>query len=481
MVERGGGVVLGPAGGLEVPVKQMLRRVLPGVVVEYQAAAAVAGRHDLLLESPAEDERLRITRLFKAAQLVEGRRFRKLFSEYVVFDTETTGVDVDRCEVIELAAVRVRDGVIVDEFQTLLRSRQPVPPQASAVHGITDADLIGQPSLAEVWPRFREFVGDRMMVVHNGYRFDVPVLRRLTAAWKGMEDLGIFDTLPLARTLFPGARLSLEQLALRFGVDTGRSHRALDDCRCLAGVFEHLQREHLRRARTTCLADLLDCVALGAALEGRRPTHPEDQALLQAAAWHELRRRPAVVDAYVEESPALGPNVPPLEAVLHGIGGSPWKGARGRAVPERHAEAYARLLGLVERIKSTAVEDAVRELLDMAALSTSEGASVEAESVSLLTFHSAKGLEFGRLYVIGVEDNEMPGWNARGQGEVNEARRLLYVAMTRAKDRLTLTHSRQRAGRSTGGTRFLEEMGLVEPKPPTHPLTANPYPVKAQK
>jgi DNA helicase-2/ATP-dependent DNA helicase PcrA len=122
-------------------------------------------------------------------------------------------------------------------------------------------------------------------------------------------------------------------------------------------------------------------------------------------------------------------------------------------------------MGLVERLKATTVEDAVRELLDMAALSTSEGPSVEPESVALLTFHSAKGLEFDRLYVVGVEDNELPGWNATRADDVKEARRLLYVALTRARDKLTLTYCRQRNGRQTGGTSFLGEMGLVKANP----------------
>jgi DNA polymerase III epsilon subunit family exonuclease len=459
--ERGDRIVLAPVGGLEVPAKQMLCRVLPDLVVEYQATCAVPGRDDFLLDLESPGDGLRITRLFKALQVIEGRRFRKLFTEYVVFDTETTGTDVDQDDVIELSAVHVREGVIVREFETLLRIERPIPRQATAVHHIRDEDLLGQPTLAEQWPKFREFVGDRMLVVHNGYRFDVPLLRRLTRDLGGLEGLSVFDTLPLARNLFPSGRASLQELARRFQVDPGRMHRASDDCRCLMGVFEQLQSEYLRRARTTCLGDILDCVALGIAIEGRQPTLPEDQAMLQAAAWHELRRRPAVVDLYVEESPALGPTCPPLEAILHTIGGSPWKGGRGRgAVPERHADACARLFNLVDRLRSTTVADGVGELLDMAALSTSEGPTVDADRVNLLTFHSAKGLEFSHLYVIGVEDNELPGWNARTLNEINEARRLLYVAMTRAKDRLTLTHCRQRGGKSTGGTKFLEEMGL---------------------
>jgi DNA helicase-2/ATP-dependent DNA helicase PcrA len=67
------------------------------------------------------------------------------------------------------------------------------------------------------------------------------------------------------------------------------------------------------------------------------------------------------------------------------------------------------------------------------------------------------------VYVVGVEDYELPGWRAstdKLQDEIEEARRLLYVGMTRARDRLVLTRVEQRFGRDAGGSGFLEEMGL---------------------
>jgi DNA helicase-2/ATP-dependent DNA helicase PcrA len=115
-------------------------------------------------------------------------------------------------------------------------------------------------------------------------------------------------------------------------------------------------------------------------------------------------------------------------------------------------------------VKATKLDEALPELLDRAALSISDGAGVDPDRVALLTFHSTKGLEFSRVYVAGVEDDLLPGRAALLEGrsgEIAEARRLLYVAMTRAKDRLTLTCCRERNGRAVGGTRFLEEMGLV--------------------
>jgi DNA helicase-2/ATP-dependent DNA helicase PcrA len=98
------------------------------------------------------------------------------------------------------------------------------------------------------------------------------------------------------------------------------------------------------------------------------------------------------------------------------------------------------------------------------ALSRSDGCPTDDRRVSLLTMHATKGLEFSRVYIVGVEDRQIPGTYALEHEEwqeVQEARRLLYVGMTRAKDRLVLTRSGQRDGRPTGGDLFLREAGLA--------------------
>jgi DNA helicase-2/ATP-dependent DNA helicase PcrA len=101
------------------------------------------------------------------------------------------------------------------------------------------------------------------------------------------------------------------------------------------------------------------------------------------------------------------------------------------------------------------------------ALSRSDGVNVQRDRVNLLTLHSTKGLEFSRVYILGVEDSQLPGGSRRGatRTEVEEARRLLYVGMTRAKDRLVLTHVETRNGQPAGGHRFLDEMTLVPQAP----------------
>src|SRR6266545_4000462 len=112
------------------------------------------------------------------------------------------------------------------------------------------------------------------------------------------------------------------------------------------------------------------------------------------------------------------------------------------------------------------LEEGIDRLLGRVALSTSDGIEVAPDRVNLLTLHSTKGLEFSRVYIVGVEDYEIPGYQATTNNitdEIEEARRLLYVGMTRARDRLILTRCERRSGRDAGGSMFLDEMGLIAP------------------
>ena len=131
---------------------------------------------------------------------------------------------------------------------------------------------------------------------------------------------------------------------------------------------------------------------------------------------------------------------------------------------QRYATAVSRLNAL---IGEGTLEECIDLLLERVALSTSEGVELAPDRVNLLTLHSTKGLEFSRVYILGVEDYEIPGYQAATNNitdEIEEARRLLYVGMTRARDRLVLTRVERRFGRDAGGSSFLEEMGLL-PRP----------------
>ncbi len=133
--------------------------------------------------------------------------------------------------------------------------------------------------------------------------------------------------------------------------------------------------------------------------------------------------------------------------------------SRGRL--ENIQELRSSILGYLE---SEPEDPSLAGFLDQVALYTDlDGVEDKDNAVTLMTMHSAKGLEFPCVYVVGLEEGIFPGMRAIGESEeLEEERRLCYVAMTRAKERLTLTNARQRMlfGRTTSNlpSRFLEEI-----------------------
>src|SRR5712691_9730181 len=447
-------IVIEPQGGLEIALRGML------------AAAGVSHvPSSTNFHQPPPTSIPSPLILFKALQLLHAKELDTPLERYVTFDLETTDKDVDACEVVEVGAVRVVGGEIVDRFHTLVKPYRPITPGATKVHGYTDAAVREAPSFAEVWPEFRAFIGDDVLIAHNGQHFDVPVLRRLAAGRDGVDSLVFYDTLPLVRSLSRDSA-KLEDLALRFGIDAGRAHHALDDAVTLARVYRELERLRGIRARKAVLVNLLDYLGLGLALEQEAKSGEQD-ILFKLAKFYTLGRYGDALAFYEMERERTGEgSAPPVDEVIRRLGGRALM-TRLRAEPDaaqRYPAAVARLRALIdEPSPAGTLRESIDRLLDRVALSTSEGIEVAPDRVNLLTLHSTKGLEFSRVYIVGVEDYQIPGLREakeNRQAEIQEARRLLYVGMTRTRERLVLTRVERRFGMEAGGSSFLEEMGL---------------------
>ena len=451
-------IVIAPQGGLEIALRGML------------IAAGV--RHlptSTNLHQPPPTSIPSALILFKALQLLHARELDTALERYVTFDLETTDKDVEVCEVVEVGAVRVVGGEIVDRFHSLVRPYRPITPGATKVHGYTDGDVRNARPFAEVWPEFRAFIGDDVLIAHNGQHFDIPVLRRLAAGREGVDTLVFYDTLPLVRSLSRDSA-KLEDLALRFGIDAGRAHHALDDAVTLARVYRELERLRTVRARKAVLVNLLDYLGLALALEPEREQgagREEREMLFKVARFYTLGRYSDALTFYeMERERSGGDSGPPVDEVIRRLGGRALM-TRLRAEPDpaqRYPAAVARLRALIdEPSPAGTLKERIDRLLDRVALSTSEGIEVAPDRVNLLTLHSTKGLEFSRVYIVGVEDYQIPGLREakeNRQAEIQEARRLLYVGMTRTRERLVLTRVERRFGMEAGGSSFLEEMGL---------------------
>src|SRR5438094_927127 len=432
-------IVIAPQGGLEIALRGML---------------IVAGLRHVPTSTTSRTSPTSITSaltLFKALQLLHARELDTALERYVTFDLETTDKDVEVCEVVEIGAVRVAGGEIVDRFHSLVRPYRPITPGATKVHGYTDGDVRKARPLAEVWPEFRAFIGDDVLIAHNGQHFDIPVLRRLAAGREGVDSLVFYDTLPPVRSLSRDSA-KLEDLALRFGIDAGRAHHALDDAVTLARVYRELERLRTVRARKAVLVNLLDYLGLALALEPEREQgagSEEREMLFKVAKFYTLGRYSDALTFYeMERERSGGDSGPPVDEVIRRLGGRALM-TRLRAEPDpaqRYPAAVARLRALIDEPSpaepasppdplSTAwrggtLRESIDRLLDRVALSTSEGIEVAPDRVNLLTLHSTKGLEFSRVYIVGVEDYQIPGYREsteHREAEIQEARRLLYV------------------------------------------------------
>jgi DNA polymerase III epsilon subunit family exonuclease len=451
-----------PANGVEIPLAAMLRAA--GFPAARRLDPADAPRpDDMVLRANDAAHGSWPLRVFKALQLIQTRHLQEDLGDFIAFDLETSSFDNRSCEIVEIAAVRVRRNVVVDGFRSLIRCTRPISAAATNVHGYADEDVAAAPSLAEVWSQFRAFVGGDVLFAHNGQEFDVPVLRRVCEGLEGLDDLVFYDTLPLARSLVDGS-VKLESLAQRFNVEVGRTHHAYDDAFMLAGVIPALNHLRLRRARKIALVHLLDHLGLALVLHPSAATDSEELLFREITRLYTLGRYSDCLESYAAEAGEI-PEALQLEEVIARLGG------RGlmerlraeRSPSERYPVAAERLRMLVEATTGETLAQQIDDMLCRVALSSSAGVDVDPNRVNLLTLHSTKGLEFSRVYIVGVEDHQVPGRRAiedEIDDEIHEARRLVYVGMTRAQDRLVLTRTARRFGFPSGGSLFLTEAGL---------------------
>src|SRR4029077_13158980 len=199
------------------------------------------------------------------------------------------------------------------------------------------------------WPEFRAFIGDDVLIAHNGQHFDIPVLRRLAAGRDGVDSLVFYDTLPLVRSLSRDSA-KLEDLALRFGIDAGRAHHALDDAVTLARVYRELERLRAVRARKAVLVNLLDYLGLALALEQGAGSGEQDM-LFKVAKFYTLGRYGDALAFYEMERERIGgDSAPSVDEVIRRLGGRALI-TRLRAEPDpaqRYPAAVARLRALMD-------------------------------------------------------------------------------------------------------------------------------------
>lgn len=158
----------------------------------------------------------------------------------IFYDTETTGISPETERIVEIAAY---DPVQGKEFVELVNPGKPIPPQASAVHKITDEMVADSPSFKEVAPKFVDFCqGEVVLIAHNNDAFDIHFLRKEFGRNElEMPSWKFADSLKWARKYRPDLpRHSLQFLREIYGFEANNAHRALDDVIILQKVFNEM-------------------------------------------------------------------------------------------------------------------------------------------------------------------------------------------------------------------------------------------------
>jgi len=236
------GFVLSIAGRLSAKDSESRSAVPPSVPAS--GGAAIPPRPEFydfaLLERPAA-----ANVAFDARALMD--------LDYVVFDTETTGLRPAADELVAIAGVRVVNGRIRQSeiFERLIDPGRPIPPASTRIHGITDIMITGKPPARIVLPQFHRFAKGAVLIAHN-IAFDLAFLARKEAESGVIFDNPVLDTLLLSRFLDPGeSDHSLDALTARLGVVIAGRHTARGDAEATAAVFVLLLERLSQRGVTT--------------------------------------------------------------------------------------------------------------------------------------------------------------------------------------------------------------------------------------
>jgi DNA polymerase III epsilon subunit family exonuclease len=195
-------------------------------------------------------------------------------SELVVIDTETTGRDPKVADLIEIGAVRVRDGQVVDRFSTFVNPGREI--FGAQMHGITDADVAGAPVAREAAEKLLTFIAGAPVVGHN-IGFDLGFLDLALGQPGKFIAGGYFDTLVIAREAYPDLEsYKLGDVARFFGITVETVHRGLADAETTAGIVARFAGDLPNR-----IQNLMDAIAIS--IRANRKEGEDPAGLLDAA------------------------------------------------------------------------------------------------------------------------------------------------------------------------------------------------------
>ena len=358
-----------------------------------------------------------------------GEKFSLLINEFekeniIVFDVESTGVDVTEDEIIQIAAIKLnKNGEVVDKFEKFLKNKKAVK-NSYYVHGFSDEMLqrIGEDK-EKVLKEFVEYSKDSIIVGHN-VQYDINILcSELERNNLGKPKFKTFyDTLDIYRRFYPGnINYKLENLSKVYDTKHKPSHDAMDD---IIATGELLVRAINEKIRETSM---------------------ERMALMSK----HLKAFTAI-SKKLNELFKIAESKRPYELVACVMNGfnikSMYAGDENKEKLNRLRDLYALFRDLDDKSKGN--RDALLDIIRITGLSNGELESLiinrtKKPRIPIITVHQAKGLEFDTVFLAGIQNNTFPSYMSIKEGNLAEEKRVFYVAITRAKKRLVITYNSQ--------------------------------------
>ena len=177
----------------------------------------------------------------------KGIRWEKHFEDYTVIDLETCGLfGEDRNSIIELSAIRVRSGEVVDEFSSLVNPKRPIPSAVVAITGINNEMVLGAPKTEDVLNSFLDFLGDDIIVGYNINTFDYNIIYDLSDLLlkRGFTNDFVDIYYAARRVLCDVDNHKLTTICDKFNIDYTGAPRALKDCYLTKAVYDRINETY---------------------------------------------------------------------------------------------------------------------------------------------------------------------------------------------------------------------------------------------
>lgn len=357
--------------------------------------------------------------------LLYGEIYALLINEYqnnnvIVFDVESTGIDVTKDEIIQIAAIKIdSNGDVISKFERFIRSSKSTK-ASQHIHGFSDEYLEKHgENKKSVLKDFIEFSKNAVIVGHN-VQYDINILTsELEREPIGKPQFKAFyDTLDIYKRFYPKVfNHKLETLSKEFGISNKPSHNAMDDI--------------LATAELLVRAINLNLIPTQMKRIGYTNKHLK--------AFSDLSKQ---LDSLFNETQELRP-YSIVEKIVKDFQLEKMYPKDERIEKINRIRDFYRLLREIDD-KNKNAKDALLNIVMLTSISNGELEELiirksKKTRIPIITVHQAKGLEFENVFISGVQKNTFPSYRSLKTNDLDEEKRTFYVALTRAKQRLYIT------------------------------------------